>query len=171
MGAFWIIFDKIFGTYVCETEHLDYYGLAKQYDTFDPIRANVEHLARVTKNVDKGEGKYPFLALFKRRVKHRWVFDPLALFRPNPKPKESLWVLPSKSYRKKLDPHIHFVLNAYIVFLFLIQTLTFLLQSDLFKTKKLSVGPELLLRQILFFLGASSIGRLFDGYGDYRISS
>jgi len=158
-----IVFDKVFGTYVCETEHLDYYGLARQYETFDPIWASVEHGARVVKNVDNGSSN-PILALFKRRVKHKWVFDPMALFRPNPQPKQSLWIMPKTSYRTKLDTKIPFILSVYLTSILLLQLVVFLLQSEAFKVGSLDLGWELVVRQGLFFVTVSCIGRLFDGF-------
>ena len=46
-GGVLIIWDKMFGTYEQELQQRDYYGLAKQYDTFDPVLANFEHYRRV----------------------------------------------------------------------------------------------------------------------------
>lgn len=146
---------------------MDYYGLAKQYETFDPVWAHMEHNARVLNNVDNGGASV--MSLLRRRVKHKFVFDLPALFRgPGFKPEKSLWQLPTQPYRPKLDKEIPFVLNAYIVFVFLVQLLAFLLQSEDLKTGKLTLGFELAVRQLLSFSAMSSIGRLFDGFSKGR---
>jgi hypothetical protein len=152
----------MFGTFVCETEHLDYYGLAKQYDTFDPVWASGEHIERVTRNVENGAN--PFFALFRRRVKHKWVFDPMALIRPHPEPKHSLWTVPKTSYRKKLDKPIPSLLKLYLTLVFLFQLATFILQGEYMKAGDLTLGGELIIRQLLFFSAISCIGRLLDGF-------
>lgn len=120
----------------------------------------MEHIDRVVKNVDSGS-VHPVLALFRRRVKHKWTIDVAGLFRAHPKPKQSLWTLPEQSFRKKMDPQLPRRLNVYLTALFLQQITIFLLQRDL----QLTLGPELFLRQLLFFWAMSSLGRLLDGFG------
>jgi hypothetical protein len=136
--------------------------LAKQYDTFDAVWASVEHVDRVMTNVESASN--PILALFKRRVKHKWIFDPFALFKPHPQPKHSLWILPKTPYRKKLDKKIPFALTFYVTVVFLFQITMFLLQGEYMKHGDLSLGKELVVRQILFFSTISCIGRLLDGF-------
>lgn len=157
------MFDKIFGTFVPETEQLDYYGLAKQYESFDPVWAHAEHISRVVRNVESGS-VHPIAALFRRRVKHKWTFDPLALFRPHPKPTRSLWTLPDKPYRSKVDVKLPFILNVYLSVLFVQQLLVFLIQGEIYKRGELPIGFRLLVRQGLFFWTLSCLGRLLDGF-------
>ena len=120
-AAVLIIWDRMHGTFVPEDEQKDFYGLAKQYATFDPLWANAEHPRRVVANVGAGDanksggGLWRWLRLpFRRRVKHRFVFKPWVLLRPLPRPRapkglgrplRSTWVLPprGKSTRPKYD--------------------------------------------------------------------
>lgn len=163
-GGVFIVFDRVFGTYVPESEHLDYYGLTKQYHTFDPVWANAEHASRAMKNVKTGSNSRVY-ALCRRRVKHKWVFEPMALFRPIPEPKSSLWQLPKESKRPKYDPEIPVPLQVYLAVLFLLQSVAFLWQGEMIKTRQLQVlCSSLLCRQVVFFTSASCMGRLFDGY-------
>jgi len=71
-GVF-IIWDKMFGTYVPETERLDYFGLAGQPQTFNPLKLNSQHFQKMAtvKN-----------AVFAKRAHHKLVFNPLAVFKP-----------------------------------------------------------------------------------------
>ena len=164
-----IVFDKVFGTYVPEREHLDYYGLAKQYETFDPVRASIEHGARVMNNVDQGGGSV--MSLLRRRVKHKWVVDFPALFRRVPKPEKSPWILPTQPYRTKLNTQVPFVLNVYLCAQFFLQLISFLKLSDDLQDGHITLGPELAIRQVLALSAMSCIGRLFDGFSKGRSSN
>lgn len=99
-GVF-IIWDRMFGTFVAEDSKQDYYGLAKQYETFDPTWANLEHIHRVV-------ASQGWRGLLGRRWKHKSVFDPMALFAPiRPKGGDSvhqLWQFPrGEAKRVKLE--------------------------------------------------------------------
>ena len=101
-----IIWDRIFGTFEVEDRQVDYYGLAKQVKAFDPISLNTEHAARVLANVNPNQKRdvwFYVKLLTKRRVKHKSVFDPLALFKPLPKDKAHLWHIPTQSKRVKYN--------------------------------------------------------------------
>lgn len=79
-----IIWDRMFGTYVAEEVRKDYYGLAKQPKTFDPIKLNTQHYATIRK-LNKDHKKNPRLnKLFARRVKWNWRFSVSNLFAPIP---------------------------------------------------------------------------------------
>ncbi len=88
-GALLIIWDRMFGTFKAEKAQKEHYGLAEPLNTFDPLWANIEHLHRV---VVKGNG---FSHLFKRRAHHAWVFKPLEVFAPLPKPDQPLHIMSS----------------------------------------------------------------------------
>lgn len=130
-AACFIVWDRMHGTFVPEDEQKDFYGLAAQYTTFDPLAANAEHPRRVMKNVGAGDrrGKpvgdegaparaWRWLRLsFRRRVKHPFVFKPWVLLQPLPLPRapkglgrplRSTWVMPppGESRRKKYDGHV-----------------------------------------------------------------
>jgi alkylglycerol monooxygenase len=47
-GVF-IIWDRMFGTYVPEKVRQDYYGLAQQPNTFDPVKLNLQHYQKIMK--------------------------------------------------------------------------------------------------------------------------
>eukprot|EP00947_MAST-08B_sp_MAST-8B-sp1_P003037 g3037.t1 len=77
----------------------DYFGLAKQPNTFDPLKLNVNHLNRMA-DIGKPAGAPANTGfggllsgawaknVFRRRVKARWVCRPLAIFDPIPPLKE-----------------------------------------------------------------------------------
>jgi hypothetical protein len=48
-GGVLIIWDRMFGTFVPEVSRRDYYGLAKQPKTFDPVKLNLQHYATLSK--------------------------------------------------------------------------------------------------------------------------
>lgn len=101
-----IIWDRMFGTFECEEEQIDFYGLAKQVKAFDPVSLNLEHASRVLANVNPEKKRdlwFYFKLLTKRRVKHKSVFSPLALFEPLPRAKTNLWRVPQKSKRVKYN--------------------------------------------------------------------
>ena len=115
-AAILIIWDRMFGTFRSEKEQQDYYGLAKQYDTFDPVWANFEHIKRIVCN----KANAGFADLFKRRVKHKLVFEPLSVFKPLPPPVRSRWHVPKEPKRTKLDPELPAGWFVYCVVHFLV---------------------------------------------------
>ena len=89
----------------------------------------------------------------------------MALFKPIPPPKASLWTLPEESKRDKYDPVIPGALKVYLTVLFLLQTIAFLYQGELIRSKQVShMSMPLFYRQTVFFAAASCMGKLFDGY-------
>eukprot|EP00746_Dinoflagellata_sp_MGD_P041484 gnl/MRDRNA2_/MRDRNA2_20033_c0_seq1.p1 gnl/MRDRNA2_/MRDRNA2_20033_c0~~gnl/MRDRNA2_/MRDRNA2_20033_c0_seq1.p1 ORF type:complete len:391 (+),score=31.88 gnl/MRDRNA2_/MRDRNA2_20033_c0_seq1:66-1238(+) len=81
-GVF-IIWDRIFGSYVCENDrgYKDWYGLARPTRTYDVLELNMEHF-RNMKNIP-GNLVHK---LASRRDKTPWTFRPSALFQPLPQP-------------------------------------------------------------------------------------
>jgi hypothetical protein len=104
-GGVLIVWDRMFGTFVPEVVRRDYYGLAKQPNTFDPVKLNLQHYAtlanlkrrcsRTTAGQGRGTGALAPQAstagpvatvarvaknLGARRVRWKWVFDLKALF-------------------------------------------------------------------------------------------
>lgn len=75
-----IVWDRLFGTYAAETVRKDFYGLAGQPPTFDPLTLNLQHVQRMAR---AGPGGLRRL-LFGRRVPARWRCSPRALFAPIP---------------------------------------------------------------------------------------
>jgi len=128
-GVF-IIWDRMFGTFVGEDSKQNYYGLAKQHDTFDPLWANVEHLNRVVRSQGIG-------GLFMRRWKHKKVFSIKALFNPiRPEHGDGmmeLWKLPAvESKREKLEGvTLTASLYLYIGFMWLYTLFTFFTMGPL----------------------------------------
>ena len=98
-AGMFIFWDRIFGTYTPELVRKDYFGLAKQPNTFDPLKLNVNHLNRMA-DIGKPAGAPANTGfggllsgawaknVFRRRVKARWVCRPLAIFDPIPPLKE-----------------------------------------------------------------------------------
>lgn len=96
-GGIFIIYDKLFGTFIPEDEQIDLYGLAKQLNTFDPVEANVSHFRRM-RNIHRGanstdeeqeESSWSSISrilrmLVSRRVKHAMLFHPQALLEEIP---------------------------------------------------------------------------------------
>jgi len=149
----------MFGTWVGEDTKQDYYGLAKQYETFDPTWANVEHMQRVVSS----QG---WAGLLGRRWKHKAVFDPVALMAPiRPKGGASvseLWKLPEPSKPKRVkyegEP-LSALLYVYTAALWLSTLLAFV-----------SIGPLRYSSEQMGILSAvclatlKCVGHLCDGY-------
>lgn len=82
-----IIWDRMFGTFVPETIRRDYFGLAEQPQTFDMMKLNVNHIRRMAdiNREDGGKRQGGWLRnILKRRVHARYIWEPLALFKPIP---------------------------------------------------------------------------------------
>ena len=162
-----IIWDRMFGTFEAETEQIEKYGLAVQHKTFDPVHANVQHGIRIVADEHGGWSK-----LLKTRTQHKWVFDPLVLFKPlHPSKKMfSNWIATDNvidAQRVKLDfPQSNFMsLHCFVHFIIvLICTLAFLVASS-------SKSELTVLRMSIFSFGLlwcySCLGRLFDAPNVY----
>jgi sterol desaturase/sphingolipid hydroxylase (fatty acid hydroxylase superfamily) len=160
-----IIWDRIFGTFVAEKEQIEAYGLAVQYDTFDPIPANIIHAVR---QVSKGG----FSHLFRRRAHHKMTCDLLAPFRPLPKGTAfARWnitdnVKDAKRIKTDFPQHISMTLYCMVQFLLLIGTsLLFLEYSHDF-----NISSKIIL-SILLLWCYSCVGRLFDAPSFYYYCS
>ncbi len=169
-----IIWDIMFGTFLKEDEQKDYYGLAKQYETWDPVWANGEHLWRMQAHANPNESRlspaFYLKLLTKRRVKARWVFRPLDLFKAQATPVRSLWEGPQGPPKRvrydglpsaKMSP-----LSFYMYFIFaqaLVGTVTVLIFSKHFLQSEL---VWVLMGCCLLY---SSIGRLLDGFEKGRV--
>ena len=160
-----IIWDRMFGTFVGEKKQKDYYGLAKQYQTFDPLWANMEHVKRQIQVVGKRKNKTLFSyfsQFFRKRAHHPFVFQPFNIFKtihPNP---NTLWNLPEgSSQRIRLESQRkHFLLTAFVVFEFLCTlgaSIGLLLHAKGLTTT-VRIGTALVL-----MLSLSVLGRLLDG--------
>jgi len=79
-GGVFIIWDKMFGTFVPETIRQDWYGLAGQPQTFGVVQLNGYHFQKMVAGL---KGSF-FSKLLARRVPAQWTFDPLAVFCPLP---------------------------------------------------------------------------------------
>lgn len=130
-----IIWDRMFGTFVPEDKQRDYYGLAKAYTSFNPVLANFEHFRRLYRSAASSVKPRSFLGLLvKRRVKHKMVCAPGALFKAFPETKASLWNIPTVSERVKLtgDAWTHrWAVQAYMGLLFLGSTVCYLRLKDM----------------------------------------
>jgi len=83
-GGVLIIWDRLFGTYQAEEVRKDYYGLAKQPRTFDPVKLNTQHYKTIAK-LNKSHKKNPRLnKVFARRVPWKWEFSFQNLLTPIP---------------------------------------------------------------------------------------
>jgi hypothetical protein len=160
-----IIWDRMFGTFVGEKKQKDYYGLAKQYKTFDPLWANFEHANRQIQFVGKKKNKTIlsyFTQFFKKRAHHPFVFQPQNLFKtihPNP---ETLWELPAgSSRRKRLDSQRK---NAFLTTYIVLEFVCTLGMSIglLLHAKKLE-NFERIGASLILMMSFSVLGRLLDG--------
>jgi hypothetical protein len=96
-----IIWDRMFGTYKVEAVRKDYYGLAKQPQTFGAEELNTNHLKTMSRI-----GNRSWLGrLVARRVPANWVFNPMALFEPIPPPDPEADQREKGPVRKKWDGH------------------------------------------------------------------
>ena len=176
-----IIWDRMFGTFKAEDKQTDYYGLAKQYKTFDPVWANFEHPRRVLeaarRKVDSSGGGSLALTLeflrrcFRKRVHHPKVFQPGALFQnireehKESQPSSSLWSMPrGPPRRKRMESNAlggHFLIVSHVVYHFV---LTLLLSIALLsKHKEMPSRAHALCASVYLLWTCSSLGRLFDG--------
>ena len=161
-GGLLIVFDRMFGTYVPEGEQRDYYGLAKQYETFDPLWANAEHVYRVVHNIDPGKTSW-WRALLRRRIAHPFVFRPLAVFERIPPPTASLWAIPEKPVREKLDPVVPVVVKAYAVALALAWLLMAVVVNGQVDDGVVARDEALMAFHAAFLATASCVGQLLTG--------
>eukprot|EP00298_Acanthocystis_sp_HF-20_P004395 c14729_g1_i1.p1 GENE.c14729_g1_i1~~c14729_g1_i1.p1 ORF type:complete len:471 (+),score=138.39 c14729_g1_i1:23-1414(+) len=158
-----IIWDRMFGTFVAEEEKKDYYGLAEQYKSFDPILLNFRHGSHVLFNINAGKKENifaKFARFFKKRYRNPYVFDPLALFKPIPE----LKITPTSQQpqRKKYDGEQSsrpLFFSFYILFNFLTTMLLFLY---LLFNKKHMILSEIALVAGFIAVSMSSCGRLCD---------
>mmetsp|Transcript_10524 Transcript_10524/g.22895 ORF Transcript_10524/g.22895 Transcript_10524/m.22895 type:complete len:460 (-) Transcript_10524:1041-2420(-) len=162
-----IIWDRMFGTFVAELEKQDYYGLARQYDTFDPVYANVEHLFRMSKNCGPSQKRdmWFYLGLLvKRRVKHKAVFQPQKLFEPLPTGIASFWGTSAPNRRVRYDgaPSAKCIWVRIYVSLLFAGSIFFALV--LLQHHKYTTEAELAIAQLVCLAYFVSIGRLFDGF-------
>jgi alkylglycerol monooxygenase len=162
-GGVLIIWDRMFGTFKSEDEHIDYYGLAKQYDSFDPVWANAEHSWRVINNVDGGKSRIK--ALFRKRLSQPLTFDVMGLFKPIPKP-QNAWTIPEHSHRKKFDPVIPTMIKLYCVLAFIGYLLFAIITEEFVEKKTIQLDFYLALRQVCYFSAASCIGKLLSSHDE-----
>ena len=153
-GAILIIWDRIFGTFVREDRQQEFYGLAKSHESFDPVSANTEHFKRMV-----ADGN--FMRFFVgKRTSHKWVVDPLAIFRAMPASQQSLWTLPEEPVREKYDPSMSASTNIYVLSQFVLLLVTALL--FLMKASHFSLFERVVWAAFLLF-SFSQLGRIIDG--------
>jgi sterol desaturase/sphingolipid hydroxylase (fatty acid hydroxylase superfamily) len=99
-GGVLIIWDRLFGTFIPEINRKDYYGLAKQPNTFDPIKLNFIHYGVI----QRIRNKSLINKILTRRVKWKWICSFKNLFEPIPKVKEDL--RPLGPVRSKWNGHL-----------------------------------------------------------------
>ncbi|GBG26594.1 Alkylglycerol monooxygenase [Hondaea fermentalgiana] len=165
-GGVLIVYDRLFGTFVPEDEQKDTYGLAKQYTTFDPVWANVEHGRRMLANIGRNkvhDWRFYLSLLTKRRVKHKMVVRPLEILKPIPTPKRSLWGPARPNTRTRLDGDTStrsFTFKLYVAYLLvgamLLTVVTLSLESEF-------DWLEIMCAQLLGFANFCILGRLLDG--------
>jgi alkylglycerol monooxygenase len=85
-GGVFIIWDRIFGTYLCENEvgYWDNYGLAKSAATFSPLELHLSHWRKVALM----PGSWLRRLCARRPVDTRWVCKPSKVFEALPAPSE-----------------------------------------------------------------------------------
>jgi len=156
-GGVLIIWDRMFGTYVPEIIRKDYYGLAKQPNTFDPLTLNFIHF-RVIQNI---RNKTLINKYLTRRVPWRWKFSLKNLIKPIPNMKEdrrplgpirSKWngYLPTTGLNYLLKSIINIILLTTII-------LTLMFGKNLSKENVLIIST-------LELLSLSLISRAWDNY-------
>lgn len=85
-AGLFIIWDRMFGSYEAELVRKDYYGLASQPPTFDPIKLNSQHFKRMK---DIGNKNW-FQKIFSTRNKSKRIFDLSLLFKEIPPLKDDV---------------------------------------------------------------------------------
>lgn len=100
-AGMFIIWDRIFGTYEAELVRKDLYGLAKQPNTFDPVKLNTNHF-RTMADIGRGKRQRSWLyRLVARRVPARWSMNLSNLWEPIPELQKD--VRSSGPVRRKWD--------------------------------------------------------------------
>ena len=121
-----IIWDKMFGTYVPEVERMDYFGLASQPQSFNPLTLNSQHFPKMM-NI-KGKDTSFAKRIGAKRAHHKAFFNPLALLKPMPPmkpptkngPNVSSWTLNTTGARReKFDGDQEMSLFALVSFVIL----------------------------------------------------
>jgi len=84
-GGVFVVWDRLFGTYVPELVRKDFYGNGDQPNTFDPVTLNTRHLVRMRRNLRHKSGLALLLA---RRVPARWSVSLRALWAPIPEQRD-----------------------------------------------------------------------------------
>jgi hypothetical protein len=164
-GALLIIWDRMFGTFKAEKEQKENYGLAEPLNTFDPLWANIEHLHRV---LVRGNGG--FYHLFKRRAHHAWVFKPLEVFAPLPKPDQPLHIMSSPDedsnpINVKHNPQASNYMSFYCFVNFVVN-MVWLLTLLLFKRE--FHLTESIIHAACLIASFSMLGRILDLEGNER---
>eukprot|EP00462_Mataza_sp_D1_P018595 CAMPEP_0175139806 /NCGR_PEP_ID=MMETSP0087-20121206/11119_1 /TAXON_ID=136419 /ORGANISM="Unknown Unknown, Strain D1" /LENGTH=366 /DNA_ID=CAMNT_0016422881 /DNA_START=334 /DNA_END=1434 /DNA_ORIENTATION=- len=190
-----IVWDRMFGTFQAETQRLDLFGLAKSYETWDPVWANVEHAARMVRNSPRRAGVCSSVSLFlcTRRTRHKWTFDPCFVFRPLLSPQQqqqqqqqqgeeeesragrregtnsgSLWSIPTTSRRPKYSPALPASTRLYcaVNYLWVFSFGVWLQGPDMGATMK---TDPVRLAAFSLFAGycMATMGRLLDGRGQW----
>jgi len=158
-----IIWDRMFGTFEAEVAQVEAYGLARQYETFDPVVANFTHGTRMV-----AEGSMSKLLL--KRAYHPWAFDPLALFRPIQNAAFGRWTPTDgtkDAKRVKLDSPLHPLMLLHCTVQFLITLLMSVIY--LLSAKHLERDVALMIAAALLW-SYSSIGRLFDAPNTWNLN-
>ena len=172
-----IIWDKMFGTFVGEKEQQDYYGLAKQYSTFDPVWANVEHIHRQINVVNSRNQRNKksktccdniVICYLKQFLKKR-VHHDLLYFRPNNvfdkiENNISLWKLPQNGpKRNRLESTFSTpLLTMYIVVQFFLNLILSILVL-IYSKKEFFSEFERIVSCLILLITFSILGRLLDG--------
>lgn len=146
-GGFFIIWDKIFGTYQEETEEV-VYGTVKPLSSFNPIWANIHYWIELFNKSSNAKGFNKLRVLFN---KPGW--DP-----NNP---EHGYEIPyvSVSTYKRYDPQIPLWLSLYVLFQFIPMTAisTYFLDHN----SKFNTGEKFILT-FFIFLSLINLGALLE---------
>ncbi len=164
-----ILWDRLHGTFQAEDMQRDYYGLAKQYDTHDPLWANMEHPKRVFSNVGRRYRNShilvrilrSFQGCFKKRARHPFIVRPSALFAPI-RYSKSVWKMPvGQPRRRKLGGS---GVSSAVEALFSCYALAIFASALLGALGVLKAGdtPDRAPSCLFFMLTFSCVGRLFD---------
>ncbi len=164
-GVF-IIWDRMFGTFRGEDKQIKSYGLAKPLTSFNGMWLNLQHWVRMTKindNDNSNTMRNWYNKIFARRVNHPMIINPLKIFQPDAKHRETLWKLDdgkSKAHRVELYDGVP--LNLTMTLHTLIHfTIGFLLSYALMLIHKDIPKYQVTVAMVFLIWSLSNVGQLF----------
>jgi sterol desaturase/sphingolipid hydroxylase (fatty acid hydroxylase superfamily) len=111
-----IIWDRLFGTYESEIVRKNYYGLAGQPNTFDPLLLNIQHFVRMN---DIGNKTF-IEKLLSKRNPTKWICNFSGLFEYIPEQKLDIRMNGPIRHKWNGEKSMSIITQIYVIIVFLI---------------------------------------------------